>query len=210
MRGCYSRCDRMAAPQTTLDVTLKSEAQGVLLTACNQAIIDHLMMPGAWSSHACVLSGPAKSGKSTLAKQWQDLSSAHVAIELDEISDEEAVFHLFNSTKQEGKKLLIVSEKNVEQCNIALPDLSSRLKSAEQLSLPQPDDELATMLCAKLFSQRQLQVDEGVIDYCLKRIPRSFLAIHRLVDALDIHALTERRNITIPLAKEVLETTSWE
>jgi chromosomal replication initiation ATPase DnaA len=56
----------------------------------------------------------------------------------------------------------------------------------------------------KLFADRQLKIDDGVLAFLLARMERSFDAARRAVAALDAAALAERRNITVPLAREVL------
>ena len=60
-------------------------------------------------------------------------------------------------------------------------------------------------LLIKLFDDRQLRVSDGVVEFLLARMERSFEAARRLVTALDEAALTNRRNITVPLARQVLD-----
>ena len=57
----------------------------------------------------------------------------------------------------------------------------------------------------KLFVDRQLRVGEDVVSFLLARMERSLDAAQRIVAALDAAALTGRRNITIPLARRVLD-----
>ena len=57
----------------------------------------------------------------------------------------------------------------------------------------------------KLFADRQLRVDADVIGYVVARMERSFAATRTLVEALDSTALARRRNITVPLARDVLD-----
>ena len=58
----------------------------------------------------------------------------------------------------------------------------------------------------KQFADRQLRVDPDVLTFLLARMERSFAATSRLVAALDQAALAEKRRITVPLARRVLET----
>ena len=68
-----------------------------------------------------------------------------------------------------------------------------------------PDDGLIGAVLVKIFSDRQLRVGDGVVDYLTKRMERSFDAAGRIADALDHAALAAGRNITVPLARQVLE-----
>ena len=57
----------------------------------------------------------------------------------------------------------------------------------------------------KMFSDRQLQVNQDVITYLLARMERSFAAARRIVAVLDTKALAAKRRITIPFAAHVLD-----
>jgi chromosomal replication initiation ATPase DnaA len=60
-------------------------------------------------------------------------------------------------------------------------------------------------MLVKLFTDRQLAVAPDLIPWLAARTDRSFDAIRRLVAALDNAALAEKRRITQPLARRVLE-----
>ena len=45
---------------------------------------------------------------------------------------------------------------------------------------------------------------DDVVSYLVPRIPRSHVAIVRFADALDAAALSERRALTVPFARQVL------
>ena len=55
----------------------------------------------------------------------------------------------------------------------------------------------------KLFSDRQLAVEEGLISYLASRIERSFAGARGAVDALDREALRLKRPVTRALAGEL-------
>ena len=57
----------------------------------------------------------------------------------------------------------------------------------------------------KQFADRQVRVDPYVLTFLLARMERSFSEASRLVAALDRAALAEKRRITVPLARRVLE-----
>ncbi len=52
---------------------------------------------------------------------------------------------------------------------------------------------------------RQLKIDADVISFMLERMERSFEAAREMVAAIDALALSQRRNITMPLVRKVLE-----
>jgi chromosomal replication initiation ATPase DnaA len=88
---------------------------------------------------------------------------------------------------------------------ITLPDLASRVQAASVATLDALDDALLAALLAKLFADRQITPPPRLIDYCLRRMERSFAAAQALVAALDARSLAEGRPIGPSLAAEILD-----
>ena len=122
----------------------------------------------------------------------------------------ENLFHLFNSAKSAGIKLLLTGETAASRWNIPLPDLRSRLNTLDQVAIAPPDDALLGVLLVKQFADRQLRVEPDVVAYLTSRMERSTAAAAALVDALDREALSRKRAITVPLARNVLDTMGAE
>jgi chromosomal replication initiation ATPase DnaA len=201
------------APRLSRDTFSVSEA--------NQAAFGLLQAWPNWPSSFLNLVGPGGSGKSHLARIWAAQAGAHF-IGLSELSDvapgqaavlddivrldpeqQEALFHLYNRMVS-GGALLLVSEQPLSRLNVATPDLASRLRAVPVVEILPPDDALLEAVLRKRFDDRQLGVEQPVIEYILSRIDRSFSAIEALVATLDARAFAEQRPITIPLARDVL------
>jgi chromosomal replication initiation ATPase DnaA len=73
------------------------------------------------------------------------------------------------------------------------------------IAISAPDDALLASILVKLFADRQLRVDNAVIDYLLPRMERSFAAAQRLVRRLDRSGLALGRAVTVSLARSALE-----
>jgi chromosomal replication initiation ATPase DnaA len=67
-----------------------------------------------------------------------------------------------------------------------------------------PDDALLRAVLVKLFSDRQLAVDESLIGYVALRIERSFAAAQAVVARLDEEAMRHKRPLTRVFAAEIL------
>jgi chromosomal replication initiation ATPase DnaA len=181
--------------------------------------------PG-WPFRCAVLSGPRGAGKTHLVNVWRGRSGARafaaaeigraveaaksepspVAIEDFDLAaaDEHAAFHLLNLARETGFDVLITARHQPGAWEIALPDLRSRLRSAALVTIDEPDEALLSAVLVKLFADRQMQIEPGVIGYVLKRTERSMAAIQSLVEELDRAALAERRRVTRSLAARVL------
>ena len=173
--------------------------------------------PG-WPHFALALSGPAGAGKTHLGAVWQARAGAEPAPEparvvpraryvlddADRIGDETALLHLYNQIAEHGGNLLLIARESPARWRIALPDLRSRLSIVPVAALAAPDDALIAAVMVKQFADRQLRPADDVILYLLPRIERSFAGVRAIVAALDEAALSQRRAVTVALARDVL------
>jgi chromosomal replication initiation ATPase DnaA len=180
-----------------------------------------------WPARTLALIGPEGSGKSHLAAIWAAaagasclasraldeaavpaaLSSGALVIERaggDDDIDERALFHLLNLAQEQRAFLLITARTTPAGWPIGLPDLASRLRALPVVTLAAPDDAMLRAVLVKLFADRQLAVDDGLISFLMVRIERSFAAARSVVAALDREALRRQRPVTRALAGEIL------
>ncbi|MDD9876292.1 MAG: DNA replication protein [Magnetovibrio sp.] len=122
-------------------------------------------------------------------------------------SDPEPLLHLYNQVAEGGGRLLLTGARPPADWPADLADLRSRLGALTVAAIGAPGDALIAALLVKLFGDRQLRVGADVVDYAVRRMERSFAAARDLVGRLDQAALAERRAITIPLVRRVLERT---
>lgn len=180
-----------------------------------------------WPDSVLVLTGPSGSGKSHLAAIWAERAHAwtvpaaevtaeaaqHLvsngALVIEDIDrpqhrDEAALFHLLNRARERGCPLLLTSALGIDALGLTTPDLRSRLRLAPQIAIAEPDDALLRAVLVKLFVDRQLVVDLGVIESLALRIDRSLGRARDVVAELDRDALGRQRRISRPLALAVL------
>jgi chromosomal replication initiation ATPase DnaA len=197
-----------------------------LVTSCNQEAVDWIDLWPDWPAPVLLICGPSGCGKSHLAAVWQARTGAetinpshlpdlaaleaapcpHLLLEnAAEIADDTAFFHLYNRIAELGGSILLTAQSPVREWKISLPDLVSRLRAAPKVDIGMPDDPLLGALLVKLFSDRQLAVEPDVITYLIARIERTFESVRSVVARLDDAALAQKRTITVPLAREVLQ-----
>jgi chromosomal replication initiation ATPase DnaA len=117
---------------------------------------------------------------------------------------EQALLHLLNAARGSGASLLLTARRPPARWPIELPDLASRLAVFQTVAIEAPDDSLMEALLVKLFHDRQLQVSPAVVHYLLARMERSFAAARQVVEGIDRRSLAERRQVSVPLARQVL------
>ena len=189
--------------------------------APNRAALEWIESWPLWPARVAIVWGPPGSGKSHLAAIWSAKADAsvwqagedlHAAATRPLVMDgwpdglaEDALFHLLNLLPERGGWLLMTAETAPSRWTIALPDLRSRLLAAPAVGIGTPDDALLAAVLMKHFSDRQLRVAPGVIDFLTARIERSYAAARAVVAAIDEQALAAQRDITQALARRVLE-----
>jgi chromosomal replication initiation ATPase DnaA len=197
-----------------------------LVAPCNAEAVAWIDLWPGWPGPALVLCGPPASGKTHLAAVWQARAGAvalHPAAlprSVDEhpegslhflledaagLGDEDALLHLYNRIAEAGGTLLLTAAVAPSRWPTRLADLDSRLRAAPVAEIGWPDDELLGALLVKMFADRQLDVTPDVVAFVLPRMERSFAAARALVEKLDAAALAQRRTITVPLARAVLQ-----
>ena len=166
------------------------------------------------------LYGPKKSGKSFLSNIWKNKYNAiklsnnfeelikkkdNILIDDLYFFDQEIIFHLVNYCILNNLRILITSPYKINDINFKFNDLPSRLKTFSFLEINKPDDEMLLTILTKLLVDKQFIVNSNdIFDYILRRVDRSYKGIYDIVDKLDILSLEKKRQLTIPLIKEIL------
>ena len=114
------------------------------------------------------------------------------------------IFNLFNHYKMNGKLLMITSKCPPGRLNIQLKDLESRLQSGLLLTLSDISDSEKAELLTSLAKLKGFLIDAEVSEYILKRSGRDIPALLDIIDNLDKATLMEKRKLTVPFVKKVL------
>ena len=178
-----------------------------------------------WPAPFLNLVGPDGAGKSHLARIWAEKASAYFVdlsslegigpgqraviddVDAPTAAQQNALFHLYNRLMA-GGGLLLVSHRPLSRLATTTADLASRLRAVPVAEIAPPDDALLEAVLRKRFDDRQLAVEQSVIDYLVSRMDRSFTALEAIVRRLDELALSRKRAVTVPLVREVLARTS--
>jgi DnaA family protein len=172
---------------------------------------------GSAAAHAAVLSatplvcvyGPPGAGKShllALAKGAQGGAGAQVWDDLEALP-QDAQTELFYALQRlaQGGRIITASRLPVAQITTLKPDIKSRLLLGLQAELDLPTEPELRALLAHWAAGRQLRLPGAVADYVLARASRSPATLKALLLQLDALSLEQKRAITVPLAREVLE-----
>ncbi len=186
-----------------LDELRSGAPSSLIITDANAAIFAGLGNAASWPGRCAILTGPARSGKSLMARYFT--SQGGTVIDDAETVAAEALFNAWNRAQENEVPLLLVSRWRPADWNIALPDLRSRLGAAMLLEIGPPDDELIEQLLQKQLADRGAAISVDALSYVKRRIERSYAAIESFARAANALALAENAPVNLALVKRVVE-----
>ena len=208
-----------------LDHTVSFARDDFLAGPSNAAALALIERWPDWPARVMALVGPKGAGKSHLAAMWAESSGARIlsakllpdtdlpaafatgALVVEDIDptdlDERALFHLLNLVRELDAYVLITARSAPSGFKVGIRDLASRLRAVPSVVLAPPDDQLLRALIVKLAADRQIPVDDALVNYLATRIERSFEAAHAAIARLDEEAMRQHRPVTRALAVEL-------
>lgn len=147
-----------------------------------------------------------KDNKSEVLKDLDDFS--HIFIDsfnecFENKISEIDLFNLYNSSKDNSSKL-ILRENSLTQKNILLPDLKSRINSNIELVMPKLSDKDKKHIIEIELIKRGLSIKEKNLDFIMNHSSRNLETLQTLVNKLDKLTMERKKNISIPLIKELI------
>ena len=187
--------------------------QDFYVSKSNKHVIDFLDMWPKWERKFLNIIGEKFSGKSHMINIFLNKHSGiksnadslnddflhnaklHQNIILEDISknvNEKLFYSLINLIEQDNKYLLITSVKPIVSLGFQLDDLKSRTKNFILQNIEKPDDELIFALILKNLSDRQISLDNKLINYIITRIDRSYSKIFDFIYKIDEISLKKK------------------
>ena len=117
---------------------------------------------------------------------------------------EETLFAFFNRSREAGVRLLVTAANSPRGLSFALPDLASRMSwgVTYQLHELNDDDKLAAL--DKRARDKNMPMTAEVLNYIFSRHARDLQSLLDVMDTLDQLSLAEKRRLTIPFVRKVM------
>ena len=186
-----------------LDELRTGVSSSLIVTDSNGAVFASLGGANMWPGRCAILTGPARSGKSLMARYFA-MQIGGAVIDDADTSPAETLFNAWNRAQETATPLLLVSRWRPADWAISLPDLRSRLAAAVLLEISAPDDELIEQLIQKHLSDRGAAISVDALSYVKRRVERSHVAIEAFARAANALALADNAAVNLALVKRVL------
>jgi DnaA family protein len=115
-----------------------------------------------------------------------------------------ALFRFYNDCRDQHRKLLIASDRPVNELDCALADLQSRLGWGGIFRLPIIDDEGRAKILQHRAAQLGLVMEDDVVRFVLSRAARDLSELMQILNQLDQASLSQQRKLTLPFVKQIM------
>ena len=149
--------------------------------------------------------GTSGSGKSHLLSACKSIGM-RVADDVNLLDNESQItlFNTFNQLKEAGQTLITAGLHAPKQMGLR-EDLATRLAWGLVYQLhPLTDQEKAEAL-QNHARERGMKLPDEVVGYCLQYLRRDLPTLMAVLDALDDWSLTEKKPVTVPMLKKLLQ-----
>lgn len=118
---------------------------------------------------------------------------------------QEAFFHIFNHLYTKGKQIILTSDKSPVELSGFEPRLLNRFKWGLTADLQVPDLETRIAIIRKKLDNQGIEFPQEVIDYLALRVTSNIRELEGAMIAILAHVSLTKREITIDLAKEMID-----
>jgi chromosomal replication initiation ATPase DnaA len=186
-----------------LDELRGGGSSSLIITDSNATAFAGLGTAASWPGRCAILVGPARSGKSLMARYFA--AQDGTVIDDAETAGAEVLFNAWNRAQEGATPLLLISRWRPADWNIDLPDLRSRLGTALLLEISAPDDEMVEQLLQKQLVDRGAAISVDALSYVKRRIERSYAAIEAFARNANALAMAENAPVNLALVRKLLD-----
>ncbi len=118
---------------------------------------------------------------------------------------EESLFHLLNSVRDRGGRLVLAANCPARLIGIALADLKSRLLAAQSIETDALDDLQKLRLLQQKATRQGFFLTDQVGRYILERASRDMRGLLLQFESLEVETVRQHRKLTIPFVRKTLQ-----
>lgn len=111
---------------------------------------------------------------------------------------------LYNELRDNSHSMIMSGNKSPVNIALEVEDLKSRLSWDQVAQIKSPDDELKIAILKQKANARSFELSDEVIEFLIRRVDRNLGSLITVLDKIDHASLAEKRKITIPFVKELI------
>ncbi|MCV9385233.1 chromosomal replication initiator protein DnaA [Reichenbachiella ulvae] len=124
----------------------------------------------------------------------------------DKVKTQEIFFHIFNHLHQNGKQIIMSSDRPPTELKGLQERLVSRFKWGLTADLQQPDFETRLAIIQRKLQDDGLEIDDKVLEYLAYSVDTNIRELEGVLISLVAHASLNRSEINLELAKQTLKS----
>lgn len=118
---------------------------------------------------------------------------------------QQALVWLYNELRDKGNSMIIAGNESPKSLPVMIEDLRSRLNWGQVYQVQSPSDEIKITILKQQAEARSFEIPDDVISYIMQRVERDMHSLMLIFNKIDERSLAEKRKITIPFVKSILE-----
>jgi DnaA family protein len=171
-----------------------------------------MAMNGNAQNRFIYLWGETGSGKTHLLASFQQIARGQNMQFVDDVqtlTDEQqiALFNTYNQLRENGGTLITAGIAAPTQMGLR-DDLATRLAWGLTYQLHPLSHEEKAKALKNYANALNMKLPDEVIEYCLRYLRRDLQSLISTISALDLWSRTNKRAVTIPLLKQLLQLPS--
>ncbi len=118
---------------------------------------------------------------------------------------QQSLVWLYNELRDNHQSMLIAGREAPHAVQLELEDLRSRLGWDQVYQLRQANDDVKKDIMRQHAADHAYDLPEDIIDFLMNRVDRDLSSLIGLLEKLDEASLVEKRKLTIPFIKSIIE-----
>jgi chromosomal replication initiation ATPase DnaA len=199
----------------------------VIIGDYNRNLMGHLFNNDKWLNNCIYIHGRGVLGKTFMCNTFvlnhggvnlflnEDLDAISELIHsnkmflLDNLTplnakQEEKLFYVYNMVLANSKTLIINSVCSIDELNLSLPDLKSRLNSANIFYLKPIDDNLLKVIFFKMLLDRQIMISKPIINLIFNKVDRNLESLIEVKNKIENFVMKENKGVSLKNINNIL------
>ena len=118
---------------------------------------------------------------------------------------QQSLVWLYNELRDQGNSIVIAGNEQPKTLPLKIEDLRSRLNWGLVYQVQSLSDELKMQILKQKALAHAFEIPDDVISYIMQRVERDMHSLMTIFHKIDERSLAEKRKITIPFVKSILE-----